>query len=141
MRSAARGSWIVRLAAFAVLAVGLVATTAWATTSTGRQNPQLRVVAAVTPTQAHAGDTIVARATVTNTTKRTLMVSWGLTFDTPTGGMGMQTSSLPLKPGATLRQVFRRAVTARSPKGTYSLSVHARDHAGRSHAAAHAIAS
>jgi hypothetical protein len=131
----------VRAAALTLLGGALLAPAAWATTHTGQQNPQLRVVASVTPTAAHAGDTLVARATVTNMTKRTLTISWGLTFETPTSGQGEETAGLRIAPGATVRQVFRRAITASSPKGTYKLEVHASNRAGRSHATASATAS
>jgi hypothetical protein len=142
MRASGRRSWGTTLAIAAALVVVVMGTTAaWATTGTGHQNPHLLVVAKVTPTQAHAGDTIVARATVTNTTKRTLTIRWGLTFTTPTSGIAEETTGELLKPGASVQRVFRRAVTVSSYKGTFALSVHASDAAGRSHAAAHATAS
>ena len=140
MRGTLRRPRSAALLAAALLALSVLATAAVANTVSGHQNPHLVVVAKVTPTQAHLGDTIVARATVTNTTKRTLTIDWDVTWETPTSGVGSASSGQRLKPGASVHQVFRRRVTAGS-KGAYTLSVEAADRAGRSHATAHATAS
>jgi len=130
-----RRATAIALLVLVLLAAGAAA--AYAHTVTGTQNPQLRVTVSIRPVHATAGETIVATETIVNTTKRTLNVTWGMEWDTPTSGLG-SVGAGKVGPGVIDHQVFRSKVTATSVKGAFTISAHASDHRGGSHAATRA---
>lgn len=110
------------------------ATAAWAASGSGSQNPQLLVKVSLTPTHAHAGDTIVARTSVTNTTGHTLKnVTDQLEFSTPTMGSGVGEAG-NMAAGVTWSHTFRLKVKSSTPHGAVTVSGSASDAAGKSHA-------
>jgi hypothetical protein len=117
-----------------------IAGTAWATSTSGHQNPDLLVTASVLPTHAQTGDVIKAVATVTNTTDHRIRVGAEFEFDKPTSGVGGAADSI-LGPGQSLEFHFHAAVKANSVKGDYLLIVRATAKHGTSHARAHASSS
>lgn len=129
-----------RVAGF-LCGIGILAAlvgSAAANTTTGNQNPQLRVTAALTPNAAKTGSKFHAVVTVTNTTSRTRQVSITYEFDGPTSGMGTAMSPIPIKPHATWTHTFSpRAGSA----GKYKLIMQAKDAAGTSKTTATASAS
>jgi len=126
---------LVTLVAFMVMAG-----TAWATSTSGNQNPDLLVTATLTPTHAHVGDVISGVATVTNTTDHRIRVGFELEFERPTSGVGGAGDAI-LGPGQSLEFRFHHQVRVNSVKGDYLLIVRATDRHGTSHARAHASSS
>ena len=117
-------------AAVAVLAAG----TAWAVSATGNQNPQLLVRVTLNPRHARVGDTVVGRATVTNTTSHAIKnVEFDTTFETTTQGQGTAAVGA-LAAGSTWTEPFRLKVKAGTPSGTDKLTASAQDASGTSHA-------
>ena len=89
------------------------------------------------PPPPRAPPTIVFQKKITNLTGRTLHGGWEFTYSTPTDGIGAAIAG-SLGPGVWAHDVFRRKVTASTPKGRYTLTAEADDHHGRSHATIHA---
>ena len=109
------------------------ATAAYATGVIGTQNPDLRVKVSITPLHPKVGQTMVFHMKITNLTGRTLHGEWEYTYSTPTNGIGAALAG-SLGPGVWAHDVFRRKVTATTPKGRYTLTASADDQHGRSHA-------
>ena len=129
-----------RMGLVTLIAFLVAAGTAWATSTSGHQNPDLLVTASVLPTHAHTGDVIKAVATVTNTSDHRIRVGIEFEFDKPTSGVGGAADGI-LGPGQSLEFHFHHAVKANSVKGDYLLIVRAVDKRGASHARAHASSS
>lgn len=121
--------------AFALAATGAAA--AYATAVTGTQNPDLRVKVAVTPTHPKVGQTMVFHMKITNLTGRTLHGGWTVTYTTPNSGISAAIDG-SLGPGVWAHESFRRKVTAKTAKGSYTLAAEAFDGHGSSHATIHA---
>lgn len=109
------------------------ATAAYATAVIGTQNPDLRVKVSITPLHPKVGQTMVFHMKITNLTGHTLHGEWEYTYSTPTNGIGAALAG-SLGPGVWAHDVFRREVTATTPKGRYTLTASAGDQHGRSHA-------
>jgi hypothetical protein len=122
---------------FAVALAAAGATAAYATAVSGTQNPELRVKVSITPLHPKVGQTMVFHMKITNLTGHTLHGEWDYTYSTPTDGIGAAIAG-SLGPGVWAHDVFRRKVTASTPKGRYTLTAEADDHHGRSHATVHA---
>jgi hypothetical protein len=123
------------LVACAFAAAGAAA--AYATAVTGRQNPDLLVKVAITPTHPKVGQTMVFHMKILNLTGRTLHGEWEFTYSTPTGGISAALAGT-LGPGLWAHESFRRRVTVTTAKGRYTLSAEASDPRGSSHADIHA---
>lgn len=108
-----------------------------ASTVTGSQNPRFRVRVSITPTHPTVGQTVIARFTITNTTRRTLHGGWQFTFSTPDWGIGAAVAG-PLRPGVLAGETLRQKVTATTPNGRYVIYAEASNRRGSSHARAHA---
>jgi hypothetical protein len=129
-----------RLIPTILVALGLTAAgaaTAYATTVTGTQNPQLRVKVSITPLHPKVGQTMVFHMKITNLTGRTLHGGWEFSYTTPTNGISAAIDG-QLGPGVWAHESFRRTVTATTPKGRYTLTAEAFDRHGSSHASIHA---
>jgi hypothetical protein len=122
----ARLATLAATAAAATLAVGQVAL---ATTSTGHQDPHLKVVSTLAPTKLHTGATLNATVTVTNTSSVTRRVSISWEYDTPTTGMGVGMSPVSIKPNATWTHKFSKTA---SQAGKYKLIIQASEGKGAS---------
>jgi hypothetical protein len=116
---------------------GAGAAAAYATAVTGTQNPDLLVKVAITPTHPKVGQTMVFHMKILNLTGRTLQGGWEFAYTTPTSGISAALDG-PLGPGVWAHESFRRKVTAKTPKGRYTLNAEASDARGSSHAAIHA---
>jgi hypothetical protein len=125
----------VLLVACAFAAAGAAA--AYATAVIGRQNPDLLVKVAITPLHPKVGQTMVFHMKILNLTGRSLHGEWQVTYSTPTGGISAALAG-PMGPGVWAHESFRRLVTAKTPKGRYTLSAEASDARGSSHAAIYA---
>lgn len=119
------------LVALILAAAGAAA--AYATAVIGTQNPQLQVKVSITPLHPKVGQTMVFHMKITNLTGRTLHGEWEYTYSTPTSGIAAALTG-PLGPGVWAHGVFRRKVTATTPKGLYTLTAEADDRHGSSHA-------
>ena len=126
-----------RLGLVTLIAFLALAGTAWGTSTSGNQNPDLLVTASVFPTHAHTGDVVKAIAAVTNTTDHRIRVGFEFEFDKPTSGVGGAGEGI-LGPGQSLEFCFHQAVKANSVRCDYLLIVRAVDKRGPSHARAHA---
>jgi uncharacterized protein YfaS (alpha-2-macroglobulin family) len=122
----------------ATAVLGAVAGAAVANTTTGNQNPQLRVTAALTPNAAKVGSRFHAVLTVTNTTSKIRQVAISYEFDGPSSGMGTAMSPIPIKPHSSWTHTFSPKA---SSAGKYSLSIQAKDARGTSKTTATASAS
>jgi hypothetical protein len=122
----------------ALVGLALFAAPVSATRSARDQNPQLAVVASVTPNHAPVGSTVLAVGSVRNTTSSPLVVQFNIELSTPTGRVLGKGTSGTLAPGDAWHLRFRRLVTQASAGGTFLLHVVASDKLGRSHASAHA---
>ena len=132
------GKLLAILALFTFLSFASVST-AFASTGTGTQNPDLTVSVSYTsnganPDQATVGDTVTLSASVTNNTARKLSVQ--LTAQVVAPGVQYTTPavSVTLQPGQTLTQTASFTVESFLPKGTYSLTLSASDKNGTSSA-------
>lgn len=115
-----------------------IAGVAVANTTSGNQNPQLRVTASLTPNSVNTGATLHGVISVTNTTSKTRHVSITWEYDTPNSGMGTAMSPIPIKPHATWTHTFNPTSRA---AGKYTLIMQAGDAKGSSKTTATAKAS
>ena len=118
-----------------------VASTALATSATGTQNPDLTVTASLAsnganPDQATNGDQVTARYSVTNNTAQRRRVAIKYTLQYPDGQTVTRSQKLTLAPGQTDADSFTYTVVSSFPRGTYDLTVSARDANGTSSATA-----
>jgi uncharacterized protein YfaS (alpha-2-macroglobulin family) len=127
---------LIRTGCVSLLMLGVLCGTAFATTRTGNQNPDLVVTATIGPNHLDVGERAVWVFTVTNTTDHTVQVKFSALLDTPFSGgelFGVGT----LDPGKSFH--FQRSLHAKEG-GRYTLRVRARDKNGASHAHALAVA-
>jgi hypothetical protein len=118
-----------------VLLAAVTAAGAYATTVTGTQNPQFRVSVSITPAHPVVGQTVVAHFSVRNMTTHTLKGQWGFTWSTPQSGIGSAIAGT-LRPGRLGSETLREKITAKTPKGSFTIAAEASDGRGRSHASA-----
>jgi uncharacterized protein YfaS (alpha-2-macroglobulin family) len=122
----------------AMVMLGVVVSSAGATTVTRHQNPHYRVTASLLPTTVAVGGRLTASFTVTNTTSRAHTVTIEYGFDGPTSGQGGGIAGLRLAPHTSWTKTFKATA---SDAGSYRATVRATDRLGTSHAAATATAS
>ena len=115
-----------------------IAGVAVANTTSGNQNPQLRVTASLTPNSVKTGATLHGVISVTNTTSKTRQVSITWEYDTPRSGVGTAMSPIPIKPHATWTHAFNPKARV---AGKYRLIMQAGDARGSSRTTATAKAS
>ena len=99
------------LAAVATAATLAVCQVALATTTTGHQDPHLKVVSTLAPTKAHVGGTLSATVTVTNTSSSPRKVSISWEYDSPNSGFASQMSPITIKPNATWTHKFSKTAS------------------------------
>ena len=127
---------LIRTGCVSLLMFGVICGTAFATTRTGNQNPDLVVTATIGPNHLDVGERAVWVFTVTNATDHVVQVKFSAAVDTPfsggeLGGIGT------LDPGKSFH--FQRSLRAKEG-GRYTLTVRAHDKNGTSHAKASAVA-
>jgi hypothetical protein len=119
------------------LLAAVTAAGAYATTVTGTQNPQFRVRVSIVPAHPRLGQTVVAHFSVRNMTDHALKGQWGFTWSTPQSGIGSAIAGT-LPAGRLGSETLRQKITAKTPKGTFTIEADASDSRGASHAVARA---
>ncbi len=132
------GKLLAILAVFTFLSFASVST-AFASTGTGNQNPDLKVSVSFTSNgpnsdQAAVGNTVTLKTSVTNTTSRKLKVQLVAHVVIPGFEATTPAITVTLQPGQTLSHTASFTVEAFFPKGTYSLTLSATDSHGTSSA-------
>jgi uncharacterized protein (DUF58 family) len=127
------------LVALVVLSLLAVAPVALATTSTGSQNPDLAVTSSLTsngpnPDRATTGDTVTAAGSVRNNTATSQSVRVTVMLRYPDGVVFRYVEQVTLAPGQTLARSYAYQVSSDDPRGTYRLTVSARNPRGFSRA-------
>jgi 3-oxoacyl-ACP reductase-like protein len=110
---------------------------AWTTGASAAKSPKLQVTAVVTPKVARVGQTIVATATVKNSTGKSVNATIDIEFTSASASKGWGTAG-PLAAGASIHKVFKQKITAGTAKGAWTLVVTASAPAGTSRASAKA---
>lgn len=139
-RNSLKVKLLVVVVALALLSFASVST-AFASTETGTQNPDLTVSVSyassgVNPDQATIGDTVTLNSSVKNNTARTLSVQLTTHVEFPGGQYTTPAVSVTLNPGQTLSRTASFTVGSFLPKGAYSLTLSAGDKNGTSSATA-----
>jgi uncharacterized protein (DUF58 family) len=127
------------LVAIVALSLLAVAPVALATTSTGSQNPDLTVTSSLrsngpNPNHATTGDTVTAAGSVRNNTSTSQSVTVTVVLRYPDGTAFRYAEQVTLAPGQTLARSYTYQVSSSDPRGTYRLTVSARNARGISRA-------